>query len=272
MKRWHLFEWEDQPWLPSVFRDFITDHLHTFMRQEDLFAPAVPLIADALKATGQRHLIDLCSGGGGPYPRMVESLSKAMGEPVTATLTDLFPNRQAAARLEKQPECGVQFRREATSAFDVPRELAGMRTMFTSLHHFQPQDVRKMLAGAVASGQAFGAFEITQRDFFTLAAIGVFSFFRGLLATHQVGPMTAARFLTTYIVPIAPMVYAWDGMVSCLRSYTPEELMEFTKEFADSGYSWKAGDLDGAHSYGQYRVTYLVGTPPGKELQVKAAA
>lgn len=272
MKRWHLFEWEDQPWLPSLFRDFITDHLHTFMRQEDLFAPAVPLIVDALKATGQRHLIDLCSGGGGPYPRMVESLSKTMGESVTATLTDLFPNRQAAERLGKQPDCGVRFRNEATSAFDVPRELAGMRTMFTSLHHFQPHDVRKMLASAVASGQAFGAFEITQRDLLTLLAIGGFSFFRGILATHQVGPMTAARFLTTYVVPVAPAVYAWDGMVSCLRSYTPQELIDFTKEFAGAGYAWKSGDLEAAHSYGQYRVTYLVGTPPGKECPAQVAA
>jgi hypothetical protein len=31
MERLHLFEWEDQPWLPSALRDFVTDHLrYTF--------------------------------------------------------------------------------------------------------------------------------------------------------------------------------------------------------------------------------------------------
>ena len=27
MARLQLFEWEDQPWLPSALRDFVTDHL-----------------------------------------------------------------------------------------------------------------------------------------------------------------------------------------------------------------------------------------------------
>lgn len=282
MKRWHLFEWEDQPWLPAVFRDFVTDHLHTFMQQEDLFAPAVPLIADVLRATGQRRIVDLCSGGGGPYPRLVESLSQTMGEPVTATLTDLFPNRTAAARFANNAAAGVSFREQATSAFAVPSELVGMRTIFTALHHFQPHDVRAMLADAVRNGQAFGAFEVTRRDLFTLITIGGFSFLRGLLATHQIGPLTLSRILATYVVPVAPMIYSWDGMVSCLRSYTPAELLDMTSvcsanesaanEVSGNGYQWRSGEIPARHTYGDYCVTYLIGTPPRMASALPAAA
>ena len=28
----------------------------------------------------------------------------------------------------------------------------------------------------------------------------------------------------TYLIPICPLAFAWDGFVSCLRTYSPAEL------------------------------------------------
>jgi len=47
MQRLHLFEWEDQPWLPNVFRDFITDHLCHFLCHK-IRDPVNQAIADRL--------------------------------------------------------------------------------------------------------------------------------------------------------------------------------------------------------------------------------
>jgi hypothetical protein len=40
MRRLHLFEWEDQLWLPRVFRDFITDQLTFETRQRRTALPS----------------------------------------------------------------------------------------------------------------------------------------------------------------------------------------------------------------------------------------
>ena len=69
MRRLHLFEWEDQRWLPRTLRDFITDHLR-YTLNEDMRRPVNMAIADRLKVllerTGTRRVIDLCAGAGGP--------------------------------------------------------------------------------------------------------------------------------------------------------------------------------------------------------------
>ncbi len=45
----------------------------------------------------------------------------------------------------------------------VPRELKGFRTMFTSFHHFPPEEARAILQNAVDAGEGIGIFEITRR-------------------------------------------------------------------------------------------------------------
>ena len=69
MPRLHLFEFEDQPWLPRVFRDFITDHLR-FTLNEPMRRPVNVAIAARLKAllasAGTSQMVDLCAGAGGP--------------------------------------------------------------------------------------------------------------------------------------------------------------------------------------------------------------
>jgi hypothetical protein len=72
LKRSHLFEWEDQAWLPTVLRDFVTDHLRYGYslddegRREMNMAVALRL-REAMVRLGTRRIVDLCSGAGGPW-------------------------------------------------------------------------------------------------------------------------------------------------------------------------------------------------------------
>ena len=96
--RLHLFEWEDQPWLPNVVRDLATDYLHFVETKFALHRPIVPLLADALRSTGDTQIVDLCAGGGGPIPLLHLGLAEA-GIPVRWILTDRFPNLVAFEQL-----------------------------------------------------------------------------------------------------------------------------------------------------------------------------
>ena len=103
MSRVHVFEWEDQKWFPALFRNFITDHL--VFHGSRTFVPAMSKLADAMKSTGYTSIVDLCSGGGGPIPNLLPELSKKIGQPVSATLTDLYPNIDAFKEIQaKNPE------------------------------------------------------------------------------------------------------------------------------------------------------------------------
>ncbi len=67
---------------------------------------------------------------------------------------------------------------------------------------------------------------------------------------------------TTDLLPIVPPIVAFDGVVSCLRTYSPDELRELVDglERAD-GWTWT---IDMAESKKvPAGLTYLIGEPPG---------
>ena len=53
MARMHLFEFNDQPWLPDVLRDAETGYLETISRRFKMHEPMTEVIADVLERSGE---------------------------------------------------------------------------------------------------------------------------------------------------------------------------------------------------------------------------
>ena len=69
-----------------------TDVKHRVM---SLFSPCL-VRGQALKATEATHVVDMCSGGGGPHRLLIPALQEyTKGPPIKMTLTDLYPNIEA---------------------------------------------------------------------------------------------------------------------------------------------------------------------------------
>jgi len=68
-------------------------------------------------------------------------------------------------------------------------------------------------------------------------------------------PLRFARFVWTYLLPVIPFVLFFDGVLSCLRAYSPAELREMASRVGAKKYRWDAGRAG--------VVTYLVGYPAG---------
>src|SRR5258708_17888595 len=98
MRRFHLFELEDQPWFPTVVRDLATDYLQFIQTRFRLDRAMAPLVRRALEQGGATRIVDLCSGGSGPLLLLVKDLA-ADRFPVHPTLTDLYPHAPAFSQL-----------------------------------------------------------------------------------------------------------------------------------------------------------------------------
>ncbi|MCF8414373.1 MAG: hypothetical protein K9G44_13210, partial [Melioribacteraceae bacterium] len=77
--------------------------------------------------------------------------------------------------------------------------------------------------------------------------------------TPFVRPFTFSQFLFTYIIPIIPIVYAWDGQASLMRTYTFEDVKKLLKNNEIKTYEWKIGDAKKAN--GKNLGYYIIGTP-----------
>jgi hypothetical protein len=104
-------------------------------------------------------------------------------------------------------------------------------------------------------------FEFLERTVRMVSLVGAMSFLRGLTHTPIVGRFTLQRCLLTYALPLAPAVFAWDGSVSALRTYTPDELLALAQSIESQEYIWEAGRVDFRGPYGVMPTTYLTGVP-----------
>lgn len=266
MARFHLFEWEDQPWLPRALRDFVTHHLEfTFSAPGTrlLRETVAEVLAEPLKRSGATSIVDVCSGGGGPLVAVLPNLEERLGMKIPARLTDLFPNVEAFQSIESATDGSVVGEIRPVSAFDVPPSFGRFQTVFTALHHFEPDAAKRVLADAAAKGRTIVVVEPFSRK--SAAATAVGGFLLGVLRTPFMGRMTIARFLWTYPIPVAPMVLAWDGLVSCLRAYSPEELLAMGREVAPH-YAWQAGEREVALPRAKLVLTFLTGEPPNSKF------
>ena len=256
--RLHLFEFEDQLWFPALLRDLATDYLRFVQSVLRLDRPIIPILAAALRSTGTREILDLCSGGGGP----AFSLQRALGAacvPSHITLTDRFPNRCAFQRTAEASRGQISFVAESIDARCVPPRLKGFRTIFNSFHHFRPSDAKRVLRDAVDAGQPIAVFEYPERSALIIILTFCLTPFLVALATPFIGPFRWSRLLFTYVLPLVPVTCWWDGMVSHLRAYTVDELTALASETAPPSYQHDAGMISLPGTPGH--LTYLVVRP-----------
>ena len=255
MRRLHLFELEDQAWFPSTIRDLATDYLHFMQKAAGMHRGMLPFIEEALKEGRTTHIVDLCSGGTGPVPAIVEDL-RARGLPVTATLTDLYPNTRALEQAKAASGGAIGFVVRPIDARALPANLTGVRTLFNGFHHFRPADAQAILCDAAAARQPIAIFEVSRRSAAMILPVLLVPLFV-LLATPFVKPFRWKRVFWTYVVPLVPLTCLWDGIVSQLRAYTVAELREMA---ATAGaMTWRADDPRVFRSGA--RMTYLLGWP-----------
>lgn len=251
MGRSHLFELHDLPRFPVVWRDLLTDYLSFYAAVFKPYAAVAPILAGALREAGTARIVDLCSGAGQPILSIAPEL-RASGLPaLEIVLTDKYPNVAAWEALGD----AVSFASEPVDAVDVPRQLTGFRTLFTSFHHFSPEEARAAVEDAVENRQGIGIFEYTERSFrwaVPVCLIPLFVWF----CTPFIHPFRWRRLLWTYLLPVVPAVAMWDGFVSCLRTYSLEELRDLVEGTAGEPYRWTVGHVG---SRWPSRVTYAVG-------------
>lgn len=255
MKRIHLFEFEDQKWFPGFLRDYGTDFLQFLSNKSKLFKPALPILEKGLERSDTQDIIDLGSGGGGGWIWLNEELKKKVPG-LKIWMTDLYPNI-SAFEFTKRKADNFEFISTPIDARDVPDELKGLRTQFLSLHHFRPEDAKRILQNAIDSGSSIAIFEGQERSFASILAM-ILSPISVLLTTPFIRPFKLGRIIFTYLIPIVPLFVLWDGVVSSLRTYSVEEMKELTSEL--KGTESYVFDI-GREPSGPGVVLYLLASP-----------
>jgi hypothetical protein len=255
MTRVHAFELHELPGCPPLLRRLATDYLHTVGRVFRAFEPVEPLLEAALSASGGGTIVDLCSGGTGPIIELAEAVRKRRGREPHVVLSDLFPDPDAFAAAAQRTSLSVFGEPQSIDARRVPERLSGVRTLFDCFHHFSPADARGILRDAADRRAPILIVEATERSLGAVMSMLLVVPVLVLLLTPFVRPFRLWRLLLTYVLPVAVPLIVFDGVVSCLRSYTEAELRELTRGLEAETYSFRVGRLKTRGG----RLTYVLG-------------
>jgi hypothetical protein len=262
MKRIDLFEFEDFAWFPNWMRSCLTRLIvvmHKFLKSSD---DLIPILKRALSYSHYNTIIDLCSGSGGPMIEVFRGLREGKDErDVKLILTDLYPNLEMASKINDSTVKNLSYKTSPVNASNVDTELRGVRTMVGSFHHMKPDTARKILEDAKKNKVPICIYEISDNGFPTFlwwATIPLI-FLMALFITPFVRPLTWKQLFFTYIIPVIPLVFAWDGAVSNVRTYTLEDMDILLQGLESPDYKWERAKIKN-----RANKLYLLGFPTAK--------
>jgi len=256
MRRLHWIEIADENWCPPVFRDALTNFLQLSTDRGKYYRPILQRLRQALRKARSQRVIDLCSGSGGPWISMYQEIRDS--EVIEILLTDLRPNIRATIPGAAE---GIIYQSEPVDAKNVPPLLKGFRTLFTSFHHFPPLKAAAILENAVQSNQGIGVFEMTERRLSVILRVLVTTPFIALFLVPFFRPFRPGYLFWTYVIPLIPLLIAFDGTISCFRTYTVEELRDMINRLHAPNYEWQIGKEKPDDRHGPFDITYCIGIP-----------
>lgn len=265
MKRIHLFEFEDFEWLPKSIRTAVTNLivvLHRLIGTSDVIAG---LIKQARNKFDFSQIVDLGSGSGGAMLDVIKKINEKPDEnPINLILTDLYPNPVFIKNIDQQNLKNVTYYKKPVDATNISDTLKGLKTMVNSFHHMSPKTAKKILKSAHDNQQPILIYEMGENFVPTvlwwllLPLSLLILIVMVLFMTPFVRPLTWKQLLFTYIIPVIPIVYAWDGQASTMRTYTFKDIEQLTSGLNNNTYRWEMGKAkkENGKSLGYYLMGY----------------
>ena len=104
MRRLRLIEIHEQKWFPSELRAAVTDLPQFTLNLTGYPRAVAPLLRAALKTTQAKYIVDLCSGGGGPWPDLLDAMKGDEPVSVCLHLKSTSPSRLSQSMLSVCPQ------------------------------------------------------------------------------------------------------------------------------------------------------------------------
>lgn len=246
MKRVQLFEFEDFTWFPSTFRSTMTKLIvvmHKLLGTKEVIAS---LITEVRKRNNFSKIVDLGSGSGGIMPMVINYLNESAKEnEIELLLTDLHPNKEFVAQFNNKNYKNIVYSNSSLDAANYTNKSNDLKTMMNSFHHMQPKMARNILKNAQENEQPILIYEMAENKMpfliwllllpISLTILVLMTFF----LLPFVKPLNWKDVLFTYIIPLVPLFYAWDGQASMPRMYSFKDVKEELLPVATENYKWE---------------------------------
>tara|TARA_R110002050_G_scaffold11122_2_gene37817 strand:+ start:19404 stop:20189 length:786 start_codon:yes stop_codon:yes gene_type:complete len=260
MKRIQLFEFEDFQWIPDGVRSSMTRLLTVLIKMMGIHHIISSKVKQILQENNLSSVVDLGSGAGGAMPLIHEDIPE-----IKMSLSDLFPNKEAIKYVNSLPTANLHYLETPVNAVEFESAPQGLKTMINCFHHMPPIQARKIVESAYHAKQPFLIYEMAENKMpllvwaLMLPISMVIMIIMVLFMTPFVKPLTWQQLVFTYLIPIIPFLYAWDGQASMPRMYSMDDMDELLSELSSKNYSWTKEPA--LNDSGKAIGTFVIGLP-----------
>lgn len=270
MKRIQLFEFEDLSWLPNIIRTGATNLLNVFHQWLGTSEVLAKLLTNSQQKAPFSQIVDLGAGSGGPMMKAVEKINKKhpQGKDISLLLTDKYPDAATVQQINNLNKPHIKYASYSVDAAELENTPVGLKTMVASFHHMPPAAAQRILASAEKNNESILIYEILENNIpviiwalllpISLSILVVMAMF----LTPFVRPLNFSQLFFTYIIPLIPIVYAWDGQASIMRTYTFQDITGLMGQSSNKHYKWEIAPAQ--KSNGKKAGYYIFGYSIGK--------
>ncbi len=235
----HLFEFMDQEWLPESLRVTLREILECGNSRP--FRGYYDWVAEEVRkqlATGDYDRVVELGAGTAP---ITKRLAATVTDPnIELWCSDRYPDEQAFAELKrKYGDRVVTHRAEYDFIEPVAWPPRTLLCLSATLHHVPAAQRAAVVKTLVESAGAMLVFEPLRRNI----ASCLFAF--GSLVPGLCLPLTPAvtfkdrlrRAALCWLVPVVPIMFVWDGVVSSIRMWLESDWADATRAAGDQRVS-----------------------------------
>ena len=177
----------------------------------------------------------------------------------------MYPSPEMLKKFNSKTSDNISYLETSVDATNISSAPKGLKTMMNSFHHMRPAKARAILESAQRTHQPLLIYEMGDNNiplliWWLLLPISlVLLIIMVLFMTPFVKPLTWRQIVFTYLIPIIPICYAWDGQASLPRIYTLKDLELLLDGLGSENYRWEKGHAKKQN--GKKQGTYLLGLP-----------
>ncbi len=221
MKFPHLFEFMDQPWIPASLAATLREILSCGNARP--FRPYYNWVADEvarlIRTEGYENVVEL-GAGTAPISRLLAQRSDIDG--VRLIVCDSRPDAETYADLKNKYQ-GRIVPELAPVDFSQPRKWPPKTLVFLSgtFHHVPEAARAGVLNTLTNSADAVMIVEPLRKTLLSLGFVFLSVVPAVLLPLWYLNrPGRLRRFFWCWLVAVAPLMFCWDGIASCLRMWS----------------------------------------------------
>lgn len=224
-----LFEFGDLKITPAIYRKYLREYLFFFYKIFGYYRLWLPYVSAFIIRTNKKVLMEHCSGDGRVLLLIESQLFGREFDEISYIQSDIRPDFFAKKINQLNSKFHyIEKKVDATRCNDYNKH---PKIFINSFHHFTREQALKILEKNLKNRN-----EVIILEYCRNSILGYLSMFISLPVIFVTLPFRTdtkdlpMMFLFTYALPLFPLMVLWDGIISCLRSYSNMELAKIIYE------------------------------------------